>query len=249
MAREHRHVARMHPADQELDCAKHRPGTDRESVLEHPLYRSSTRTPMGVGNVDRFQDVAQIDHTGFPTALLMVNHRFQCGRRGPMAAAGVKEDQVDLRSRLSAGAKTRAAFMIRTASSADSHPARRPRARPIQQPSTPFVFRDRGTTLHPVAVIDVPDRSDAPLFRAMDVAADYSVDLVAAGGLGHGAIAEIGQILDRLFDPAFEIRGKRTLRSRRGFPRRYTSGRFASREVGLVTHLRNQRLGLSEPSN
>ena len=45
----------------------------------------------------------------------------------------------------------------------------------------------------------------------MNVAADHAVGLVSAGGLGHRAIAEVGQVFDGLFDPALEISGKLTV--------------------------------------
>src|SRR5580693_3803981 len=73
------------------------------------------------------------------------------------------------------------------------------------------ILRDGGATAHPIAVVDVPDGSDQALLGAMNVAADHAVGLVAAGRLGHRAIAEVGQVFDRLLDPAFEIRRELTV--------------------------------------
>src|SRR5216683_8153449 len=108
---------------------------------------------------------------------------------------------------------------------------------PQQREHAVAIFRDRGATAHPIAVVDVPDGSDQALLGAMNVAADHAVNLVPAGGLGHGAIAEVGQVFDRLFEPAFEIRGKLTIALAPWPALAVVPAVDAHRgQIGLVTH-------------
>ena len=85
----------------------------------------------------------------------------------------------------------------------------------------------------------------------MNVAADYAVGLVPAGGLGHRAIAEVGQVLDCLFYSSFEIGGERTL----ALPPLCALAvvpavaRASRSDRPGCPSCRNQRLGLSDPSN
>ena len=95
---EQRNVVRMHPANQELDRAQHRPGSDSQSVLEHPVVQvldPDAREAME--DVDRLQDVAQIHHPDLPAALLFVGQRLERRCGGAMAAARIEEDQIDPR--------------------------------------------------------------------------------------------------------------------------------------------------------
>src|SRR5260370_33581731 len=79
---------------------------------------------------------------------------------------------------------------------------------PQQREHAVSIFRDRGATAHPIAVVDVPDGSDQALLGAMNVAADHAVNLVPAGGLGHRAGAAGWEVCWRRCDTALEVRGK-----------------------------------------
>ncbi len=88
----------MHPANQELDRAQHRSGSDSQSVFEHPVVQIlDPYAREAMEDVDRFQDLAQIDHPNLPAALLLLGQRFKRGCGGAMASACIEEDQIDLR--------------------------------------------------------------------------------------------------------------------------------------------------------
>ena len=113
----------MHPSNQELDGAQHRPGPNSQSIFEHPVIEIlDPDAGQAMENVDRFKDVAQVDHPDLPTAMLLVGQRLKRGGGGSMASAGVEEDQIDLRlAPAAAGRKARARFM--------TAPPQAPRAR------------------------------------------------------------------------------------------------------------------------
>jgi hypothetical protein len=67
-----------------------------------------------------------------------------------------------------------------------------------------------GTALHPVAVVDVPDWTNQPLFGAMHVPAYKTVGSRTPDGLKHFTIIEIGWVLNYSFDTMAQIGGHRT---------------------------------------
>src|SRR5713101_1473206 len=69
------------------------------------------------------------------------------------------------------------------------------------------VFHQRGATLHPIAVVDVPDGADQALLDSMGMAANHPVGFVLTGALEHRSLIHLGsaEILDRACKRTFEV--------------------------------------------
>src|SRR5580704_6966763 len=120
----------MHPSNQELDGAQHRPGPNSQSIFEHPVIEIlDPDAGQAMENVDRFKNVAQVDHPDLPTATLLVGERLKRGGGGSMASAGVEEDEIDLRFAPGRRQRAREVHDSVASGTAGSHPARRLRAR------------------------------------------------------------------------------------------------------------------------
>src|SRR5271170_7953967 len=73
-----------------------------------------------------------------------------------------------------------------------------------------MILDQRGATMYPVAVVDVPDRPHQALLCAMNMPADHAVHPTAPGRLEHGPIIEVAEVLDRPLHAVFQIGRKRT---------------------------------------
>src|SRR5688500_1012564 len=80
-----------------------------------------------------------------------------------------------------------------------------------QRQLTAARFDQRGTTLHPVAIVAIEHAIDVAHARAVNVSTDDAVEIAAERGL-RGGVLERGDVLDGLGQPQFEIRRQRPVR-------------------------------------
>jgi len=86
----------MHASDERLDDAQHGTGSDGQSVAKHPVVKVFHADPRYLANeIDRLQNFTQIYRLNIPRALLLLEYRFEPGRRCPMTSAGVEENEVN----------------------------------------------------------------------------------------------------------------------------------------------------------
>src|ERR1700683_2592004 len=76
---------------------------------------------------------------------------------------------------------------------------------PSNQIQNAIVLLDQcGAALHPIAIVDVKDRTDHAMVGFVSMPADDAIDLEPARSFEHAAIFEIDHVMDRVLNPAAE---------------------------------------------